>query len=280
MNKLAVLAFSILSFCSVMLWYLASGSLNEYLKSQVTLQGQYYTEQHARLVAASFSSETGISQFKGFYLSNHSAFAQPWLLTIESIESQLAPVPLKELNGPSIAKKTTTIVQIEKVSLNNVVVWLEYNHDNPTNIELILNRVQHKLATDYPALYPELSAKLYAQKHPERDAGDVESSIHRPEQGIEDGMLKQTFQPTKAVIESKKIKEQKRLLGKAITRVEINSIIINELKLIQIQDNEKTVKVFNDVSLGEIGDENGLASNQVGGEVLKRLFIKVSNLEK
>ena len=73
---------------------------------------------------------------------------------------------------------------------------------------------------------------------------------------------------------------KKRLLGKAQTRVKITSVIIENLTLTVIKDNHKITKQLKNISLGSFGDENGLDSNQLGGELLKQVLNSLINLDK
>lgn len=283
MNKLAILAFALLAFFSFMLWYLANGSLNEYLKSQVILQSNYYSKQQATVGNVNFSPETGIVQVNNFSLSDLDDLTQQYLLTIETIEAQLAKIPTSHLNGPSIQKKTTTIVNVASMQLSNVHIALATTSQGKATGEVVLDRIKTQLATDYPAQYPELSAQLYAEQYPERSEelalAAIEKTTTKPASVPETNV---------AIIASKEAKQRKRLLGKAITRVIVQEVTIDKLSISRAHqesnDNMATNKdgslTFTNVSLGRFGQEEGLASNQLGGELLKQLLQKALELEK
>ena len=275
MNKLAVLAFALLLFFSTMLWYLANSSLNDYLKSQVILQSNYYSSQEAKLLSASYSDTTGITHFTNFSLSNIVGSIQPLLLRADNINAQLAKVPTRQLNSPSIQKKTTTIVHVEELRLGSLQAWSEViktNNSSQTNLQVLLDQVNTKLATDYPALYPQISAELYAKRYPERSE---ELAI----EALETKPNEQAVENNQAVIASNEAKQKKRLLGKAITRVKISSVIIDELTLTVIHETKTQTKQFKNIQLGSFGNENGLESNQMGGELLKQILAKLIQLE-
>ena len=171
MNKLAVLAFALLLFFSTMLWYLANGSLNDYLKSQVILQSEYYSSQQAQLLSADFSNETGITTFQQLSLNNLDDLTQPQVLTIDKISVQLATIPTSQFDAPSIQKRTTTLVHIQELRLSKVNAWSEIaktSETGDTNLDILFEKISIKLATDYPALYPKMSAELYAKMYPDR----------------------------------------------------------------------------------------------------------------
>jgi len=273
LNKLAILAFALLLFFSTMLWYLANGSLNDYLKSQVILQSQYYSDKEATLLSADFSNNSGVTQFTGFSLNNIKGLTQPILFKIDKISAQLAAVPS---HSPSIDKKTTTIVHVKELRLGRLHAWSEQvNPSEPgkTNLEELFKQISTKLAMDYPALYPQISAELYAKMYPERSE----------KLALEDANTNtkvQKIETNKAVIASKEAKQKKRLLGKALTRVTISSVIIEDLTLTIIKDNKILTKNVKDIQLGRFGDENGLDSNQLGGELLKQILAKLISVEK
>tara|TARA_R100001377_G_scaffold9144_1_gene4673 strand:+ start:1194 stop:1991 length:798 start_codon:yes stop_codon:yes gene_type:complete len=258
-----------------MLWYLANSSLNDYLKSQVILQSNYYSSQEAKLLSASYSDTTGITHFTDFSLSNIVGSIQPLLLRADNINAQLAKVPTRQLNSPSIQKKTTTIVHVEELHLGSLQAWSEViktNNSSQTNLQVLLDQVNTKLATDYPALYPQISAELYAKRYPER-------SEELALEALETKPNEQAVENNQAVIASNEAKQKKRLLGKAITRVKISSVIIDELTLTVIHETKTQTKQFKNIQLGSFGNENGLESNQMGGELLKQILAKLIQLE-
>ena len=259
-----------------MMWYLANGSLNDYLKSQVILQSEYYSSQQATLLNANFSNNTGITRFTDFSLNNIDGLTQSQLLIVDNISAQLAVVPTHQLDAPSIQKKTTTIVHVEELRFGNLQAWsevLKSSSAGETNIDVLFKKISTQLASDYPALYPKISAELYAKMYPERSETLA----------LEDFDTKQRVQEietNQAIIASNAAKQKKRLLGKAQTRVIITSVIIEQLKLTIIKDNKAVTKHLKNVELGRFGDENGLASNQLGGELLKRILAQLMKLEK
>ena len=259
-----------------MLWYLANGSLNDYLKSQVILQSQYYSAQEATLVDADFSNNTGIAQFTDFSLSNINGLTQPILFKANKISAQLAVVPIQQLNSPSVQKKTTTIVHVKELRLGSLHAWSEQtkpSNTGNTNVEELFEKVSTRLAMDFPALYPQISAEFYAKMYPERSE---KLALEDSDNNLE----VQKIETNKAVIASKEAKQKKRLLGKALTRVTISSVIIEELTLTIIKDKKVVTKNVKDIQLGSFGDENGLDSNQLGGELLKQILYKLISIEK
>lgn len=276
MNKLAVLAFAILLFLSTMLWYLANGSLNDYLKSQVLLQSHYYSGQKSQLLSADFSTNTGITTFTNFSVANIDGLTQPQLFKVDNISVQLAELATSQFDAPSVAKKTTTLVHVKQLRFSNLHAWSEIDKTSETgktNLQILIKKVERKLATDYPALYPQLSAELYAKMYPERSEELALENIDTSREVAE-------IETNKAVIASNAAKQKRRLLGKALTRVRISSVLIEELTLTIVKDNKEMSKQFENIELGSIGNEDGLDSNQLGGELLRRLLKELIRLEK
>jgi hypothetical protein len=273
LNKLAVLAFALLIFFSTMLWYLANGSLNEYLKSQVLLQSQYYSGQKATLLDAKYKTEDGVAYFNQLTLANIEGASQPLLLSVGKITAQLAKTPTKKLNNKSIQTKATTIITIEKLLLSNVNVWSEVMLSGEESLEQLVNDITMQLASDYPAFYPEINAKIYAEQHPELNeklaVNNTITANKKPE-------LNQ------AVMQAKQAKQQKRLLGKAQTRVIISSVIIEDATFTSIIAGQSINRHFKSIDLGRFGDKYGLDSNQLGGELLKAIIsqLQVASKEK
>jgi hypothetical protein len=272
LNKLALLAFSLLIFFSSMLWYLADGSLNDYLKSQVLLQSEYYSGYPASLREASYESHTGIAVFQQFTLKNRQDLYPTELLNIDNIKVTLTNKPIKQLSTASLANKTTTLVHVETLQLGQVKIWVSSTSISDTSLNQQQTFIINKLAKDFPALYPQVSAKLYAQKYPERSeqlaiqSEEVSAQATKPEKN-------------QAVIIAKQNKQQKRVLGKAQTRLKISSISIEQLSIYSIEQGNTSVEHFTNIALDSLGGEYGLASNQLGGELLNRLITKAIHLQ-
>ncbi len=270
LNKLAILAFTLLLFFSTMLWYLANGSLNEYLKSQVLLQSHYYSGQQTSLINAEFTAEKGVTFFHGLTVNNFNGLSQPVILSIDKITAQLAQVPTSQLNSPSIQNKTTTIVHIEQLTLANLEIWSEKFPSDKTNIQVLHDKVSLQLAKDYPALYPEISAQIYAKEHPELNEKLALQSL---------AITQPQAETNQAVIEAIKAKQTKRLLGKAQTRVIISALIINNLSFNNVIGDKVITTHQQNINLGGFGGETGLDSNQLGGELLKAISAHLMGIE-
>lgn len=242
LNKLAVLAFTVLVSLSSILWYLANGSLNEYLKSQVELQGQYYTGQKASIEIADFSSSTGIGEFKNVRLLNLADHQAEHVLLID--------VALITLEKQATQHLLTTL---KTLTINKLTLNIENLLDSSSNIDQLVKSVSTKLALDYPELYPHISAEIYAKNNPELNA--EEYAQLNPQAG--------------PIVEHTKVTKKR---GKPQAMLNISAIKINTVELNIINKGITKNIQLNDVNLSTVGGKKGIVSNQLGGEVLLALL--------
>lgn len=238
MNKLAVLAFTLLVSLSTLLWYLANGSLNEYLKSQIELQGHYYSDQKADIVFSDYSSSTRTGEFKEFTLLNFANYQAKHAIIIDVAHIAL----VRQTTQPLLT--TINEITINKLTLNS-----ETKLGKTSNIEQLIERISLKLAQDYPELYPNISAKIYAKNNPQLNAEAY--SQKNPQAG-----------PIIEHIEPKK----KR--GKPQAKINVSAITINTVELNIINNDVVKTIMLNDVNIPAIGGKEGIIPNQLGGEVL------------
>lgn len=246
-----------------MLWYLASGSLNEYLQSQIQLQGQYYSKQPTQLALADFSTNTGIGTFDKITLASPKDYQANYTLIIDSASIELtSPENVPSAKNPSPFKESHALVTtIKKLTINKLTLNSE-NINNTTettkktvknNILDMITQVKGQLAQDYPELYPEISAKLYAQQNPQLNAEAYTKS--HPKAG--------------PIIEHKQAKKKR---GKPQAKIKIQTITINSLELNLTHNGITETIQLNNLQLSPIGNEQGMIANQVGGELLLALL--------
>ncbi len=240
MNKLAILAFTLLVFFSTMLWYLANGSLNEYLKSQIELQGHYYSGQSTNVISSDFSPNTGIALLEQLSIGNLQQ-AQS-ILTIDQAKVILSRV-----------QSDKQLTHIDNITINTLKLNIETIADNKTNIDALIEQISLTLASDYPELYPAISAQIYAAKNPDLNA--EEYAKKHPEAG--------------PIVEHTTSKNSR---GKPQQKMTITAIHINTLELNLIQDNHATLTEQKDIKISAIGGKSGMVINQIGGEILLSLL--------
>ncbi len=240
-----------------MLWYLANGSLNEYLKSQIELQGQYYSGQKTLLVQADFSNKTGIVQFTGLTLNNSEGFDQPIALAIDEVSAQLVNNQAQQLSP--------NLIVIKKLTINKLKLWLE-RKDSSDNLTELQQHILIQLATDYPKLYPEFSAMMFAQKHPELNA-ELNAEFISQELDSQAKLIE-----TAAAIEAKQNKSKGKIRGKISTKIRIIEVAISSLEFNSFTEGKPQKKSFKGINLAEVGGNDGIETNQLGGELLRLLL--------
>ena len=258
-----------------MLWYLADGSLNDYLKSQVELQGQYYSGQQTKVAQATFVSHTGLLTLEQLTLANLKREKSKSVIIIDKVSVQLAPVqPSSNAQKSNDISKRVQHITVDKVTINklrfNLLASAEKNKLN--NLMQLQQKISLKLAADFPVLYPDIAAKIYAQQHPELNAGSVENTA-------EGFIQSKVIENNQAALQAKAAKQKKRVLGKATTRITILAFTIESLEINTIhEDGSNLVRRFNNIELPVIGKEHGLASKQLGGEIIRLLLDTASQL--
>jgi hypothetical protein len=246
LNKLAVLAFTLLVSLSSILWYLANGSLNEFLKSQIEIQGHYYSGQKTNIDLADFSSSTGTGEFKKFSLLNLNDHQAKHAVNIDVAHIALVRQPTHPL-----------LTTVKKLTINKLTLNIETLSGKASNIEQLIERIKSKLAQDYPELYPNISAEIYAKNNPQLNA--VEYAQNNPQVG--------------PIIEHTTPKKKR---GKPEAKINISAITINTVELNIINNGLAKKSSLNDVNITAIGGKQGVVTNQLGGEVLLAVLNLVS----
>ncbi len=247
-----MLALALLLFFSTVLWHLAKGSLNEYLKSQVALQGQYYSGVQSTIDQATFEAHQGIASFEGFSLSNIPGYNQAHALVIDKASAQLVR------DDKQLAPH---LITIKKLTINNAQLWLEHSK-NTNNLSQLKQKIAATLAAIYPAHYPELSAKLYAAKHPELNVALIDESKIASSNSIE----------TAAKTAARNTKRSGATRGKTTTKIRIMSMVIHSLEVTTTKDNKRLKTHLETINLAQIGGDEGIEIQQLGGELLRILL--------
>lgn len=146
MNKLAILAVSILVFCGAMLWYLASADWNGFIRSQVSMHGAAITEQQVALDEVSVQLDKGFITLRGLTISNPNGFSDNSALLVEDIQINLSPQNMNQ-----------TPIVIASIVLDKVHVALEYNQQQLSNYQQIVEQINNQIVN---------RASIKAQQNP------------------------------------------------------------------------------------------------------------------
>lgn len=142
LNKLAVLAMSLLLFFGTMLWYLANHSLDEFVASQVVLQGEYYTGKKVTIEQVSFNLDSGRGQLSQLNLLENDKSNDP-IVTIKNAAITL-----------SNHDTTSLLVKVDNIIIDEVTVFL--NDKNANNIKSLDKYIKQQLISIIPEKKPDV----------------------------------------------------------------------------------------------------------------------------
>jgi len=253
-----------------MLWYLADGSLNDYLKSQIQLQGHYYTKQKTSVTTANYVSNSGIGQLSELTLANPEKFSAEHALIIDRINIELVQqqqTPAQQNND--LLHTGALQLTLKHVTIDHLIINSESladaqqsmaskqasrSDENSNNIKQLINQIQQQLAQDYPQSYADIAAKTYAQQNPDLDA--VAYAESNPQSG--------------PIIERTKAKKKR---GKPQTTISIAKLTIKQLTINEAINGQVNTKQQHNVQLTNIGGiNNTTVTHQLGGEILLALL--------
>ncbi|MGB0938020.1 MAG: hypothetical protein ACPGTQ_11230 [Colwellia sp.] len=281
MNKLAVFAFTLLMAFGAMLWLLADASLNQYLKSQIMLQGKHYSGQNVEVKISEYAPESGQGYFEGLKLSNLNDLASRYILeadkvnfSMEKLRDAKGIIEVRSLSVNHLILNVDTLIiteennakdNAENNAKSNVQTSNKTAQLKNSNISLLKDKIVQQLASNYPKAYPHINAKKYALQNPTLNA-DVYIE-NNPEQ------IKQKL----AEDEVRSSSPKKKSRGKQYTKIKVPGIYIKSLTIHYFTDGKLTdKKVFTHLQTLPLGGEFGIETNQLGGEIL----IALLNLEE
>lgn len=151
MNKLASLVFIILLFCGAALWFLASGSLNDFIKQQIETQGSKITNQTVLVKNVNMELMKGSGAINGFSLSNPEKYKYPNAFSFETI--------LLDINIKSLAEEP---IVIDEIRINNPQAFVELTQSGTSNLTDILNAIEKNI----PQSEAETSTEEASQNEP------------------------------------------------------------------------------------------------------------------
>ena len=134
MNKLASFVFIILLFCGAALWFLANGSLDDFIKQQIETQGSKITNQTVLVKSVEMKLTKGSGAINGFSLSNPEKYNYPNAFSFETI--------LLDINISSLTDDT---IVIDEIRINNPQAFVELSQTGSANLSDILNDIEKNL---------------------------------------------------------------------------------------------------------------------------------------
>lgn len=134
MNKLASFVIIILLFCGGALWFLASGSLDDFIKQQIETQGSKITNQTVLVKSVEMKLVKGSGAINGFSLSNPKQYKYPHAFSFETI---LLDINIKSLTEDPIV--------IDEIRINNPQAFVELAQNGSANLSDILDDIEKNL---------------------------------------------------------------------------------------------------------------------------------------
>ncbi|WP_426359994.1 hypothetical protein ACPUVO_07220 [Pseudocolwellia sp. HL-MZ19] len=134
MNKLASFVFIILLFCGAALWFLANGSLDDFIKQQIQTQGSKITNQTVLVKSVEMKLTKGSGAINGFSLSNPEKYNYPNAFSFETI--------LLDINISSLTEDT---IVIDEIRINNPQAFVELAQSGTANLSDILDEIEKNI---------------------------------------------------------------------------------------------------------------------------------------
>jgi hypothetical protein len=130
-NKLATIAIIILLACGGALWFLANGSLNEYIKQQIELVGGNLTEQVVLVKAVDIKPSQGMGAILGLSVGNVKGYSQPNIFSLDNIKL--------DINIESLLDEP---IVIDEVLIDKPQFFIEVNKNGQANVKDLLDIIQ------------------------------------------------------------------------------------------------------------------------------------------
>jgi hypothetical protein len=130
-NKLATIAIIILLACGGALWFLANGSLNEYIKQQIELVGGNLTEQVVLVKAVDIKPSQGMGAILGLSVGNVKGYSQPNIFSLDNIKL--------DINIESLMDEP---IVIDEVLIDKPQFFIEVNKNGQANVKDLLDIIQ------------------------------------------------------------------------------------------------------------------------------------------
>jgi len=137
MNKLAILAITILLICGGALWFLASGSLNDYVKVQIEKVGQVTIDQPVSVGNVDILLSKGAGTLSEIKLNNPVKYNYPHVITLKTAKLD---INLKSL--------TQDILIIDEILIEDAKAFVEFNKDGKSNIKELLAAIKKNSKKD------------------------------------------------------------------------------------------------------------------------------------
>ena len=142
MKKLFAIVFILLLICGGALWFLANGSLDDFIKTQIETEGSKITSQQVSVKSVEMKLLEGAGIINGFSLSNTKQYKYKNAFSFDTV---VLDINIKSLTEDPIV--------IDEITINNPQAFVELTSNGSANIKDILDQIEKNLpkTTDEPA---------------------------------------------------------------------------------------------------------------------------------
>ncbi len=131
MKIIASIIVVLLLFCGGALWFLAGGSLNEYVKNQIETVGSQVTEQAVTVKVVDIKLTTGAGSILGINLANPKAYSQPNAFALGEMTLDI-----------NLASLTSSPIVIDAIMIKSPTAFVQFTQTGGSNIQDILDAIE------------------------------------------------------------------------------------------------------------------------------------------
>jgi len=139
MKFMATIIVIILMLCGGALWFLAGGSLNEFIKAQIETIGKEITEQTVSVASVDIELSKGSGSLLDISLANPEKYSQPHAFSLK--EATL------DINVKSLS---STPIIIDAVIIKSPNAFVEINESGQSNIKDIIDIIEKNIPKTSP----------------------------------------------------------------------------------------------------------------------------------
>lgn len=134
MKLLSAIAVVILLACGGALWFLASGSLNEFIKVQIETVGKQVTEQTVTVGSVDIQLTEGAGSILGMSIANPKKYSYPHLFTLGEITLDI-----------NVESLSTQPIIIDALIIKNPKAFVQLTETGEANIKDLLDTIERNL---------------------------------------------------------------------------------------------------------------------------------------
>ncbi|MFT6418438.1 MAG: hypothetical protein ACJAUY_000255 [Cognaticolwellia sp.] len=113
------------------LWFLANGSLNEYIKNQIETVGTQVTEQTVKVRAVDIKLSSGAGSILGVNLANPKSYSQPNAFALDEVTLDI-----------NLESLTSTPIIIDAIVIKSPQAFVQFTQTGGSNIQDLLDAIE------------------------------------------------------------------------------------------------------------------------------------------